>query len=69
MPGEQSIALCKKCDAEIIWIIYKGKPHPVNARPLKSFVSPTGTWQIMDAFISHFATCPFADDFRTKKKQ
>lgn len=66
---------CRGCDAPIYWIkTQAGKSHPLNPTPEKRWVEywPDGnpdlkTWQLIDTYTSHFATCPAADQFRKKK--
>lgn len=73
---------CKGCGAEIIFIDYKNKKHPVNATPRKVFVKlnteydsnfPDGKFDfgyvLTEGFESHFATCPKAKDFRKKEQE
>ena len=70
MTEEKKVSLCSKCDDEIVWIKYNDRPHPVNAKALQVFVKKEdGTMGIKKGYVSHFATCPYAEEFRTKKKQ
>ena len=63
------MSLCKSCDAEIAWIATgSGKHHPVNAKAEKRWVADNARgWQLVDTYLSHFATCPNADQHRKKK--
>jgi len=64
----KKVANCKSCGAEIVWVkTNAGKNHPVNAEPEKRIILLDGGAQVMDAYTSHFATCPDADKFRKKK--
>jgi len=72
-------ARCKTCDAEIIWArTERGKLMPLDAEPAER---PSGVFRlevregkeplIFSAFgdpvyISHFATCPYADQHRRR---
>lgn len=68
------IVKCRSCKANIFYIKYKGKAHPINAMPRKVFV-PVGenkfgsvsSWELMYGYESHFATCPDAAKWRKKK--
>ena len=63
-------ANCKACKAEIIWIMTEnGKKCPLDREPEKRWVfTLSGTWKLVDTYISHFATCPSEDLFREKKE-
>lgn len=69
-------ARCKSCRAEIIWAITEnGKRIPLDAEPAER---PTGVFTVVErggetyaiptsrdpVFITHFATCAFADQHR-----
>ena len=65
------MAECKSCKAEIIWIkTPAGRNHPVDAEPMSMWVQnedhPVNQqgWSIVQGHISHFATCPNADQHR-----
>lgn len=67
------MANCRSCDAEVIWIKLrpKMKSHPVNATPSKVIVLiPSGGTQTVgktvDGYVSHFATCPQAAEWRNR---
>jgi hypothetical protein len=73
MPGEQTIssprpANCGSCNAPILWITTaNGKNAPVDRKPEKRYVlrdAAPGIGDVLDTYISHFATCPFADEHR-----
>jgi len=62
---------CKGCNAEIRWIkTIQGKNHPVDAKPVKIWINgtdlgiPGGGWSLESGWVSHFATCPKAHQFR-----
>jgi len=61
---------CKGCGAEIEWSKTEaGKAVPLNKPPEKRFimfVKPDGLEyvKLVETWVSHFATCPKANDFR-----
>ena len=56
---------CKSCGAEIIWIEFNGKPHPLDSNSRFGFYKDiVGNWQSQRINESHFATCPNADQHR-----
>lgn len=58
---------CKACGADIMWVkTQTGSSTPVDsASAQKRYVKhQDGTWRLSDTFVSHFATCPKADQFR-----
>ena len=65
------MAICKKCRKEIGWITTKGgKRMPIDMYPpvgKKSIKIETAAGAMVDA-VPHFATCPYAGDFRGKKQ-
>jgi hypothetical protein len=66
------MAQCRGCGAEIIWAItpLNKKAMPLDAKPEKRFILSAGNDQarLVDTYISHFATCPKAADFRRDDK-
>ena len=57
---------CKKCNAQIEFIkTTAGKFMPVDIEPRVTIVTDKG--EVKTGRISHFATCPAADEFRRKK--
>lgn len=60
------MATCKTCGAEILWIrTTTGKMHPIDAKPEKRWVwNAVDGWDLLETHISHFATCPDADQHR-----
>lgn len=65
---------CTSCGADIIWTVTAaGKRMPVDAKPTgKAVVLRTNNIdpltplsRVVDAFVSHFATCPNAARHRT----
>lgn len=65
---------CKGCGADVIWIMYRGKKHPVDAKTKRGFVfiedeygEDIGAVEMASIHESHFATCPKADEFRKDK--
>jgi len=63
---------CKSCNADIVWIKYNGKNHPIDAKPKKLFVmmddpqDGSASWELTDCHESHFATCPNAAQHRNR---
>lgn len=77
-----SQATCRSCGAPIIWArTEKGKPIPMNAEPVE--VTPRGLFHLevetpevtraypfsARGYVSHFATCPQADQWRKEKER
>jgi hypothetical protein len=61
------MATCKGCGAEIIWTYTEaGKRIPLDAKPEKRFVweNVPDQYRLKDTYVSHFATCPKAAEFR-----
>jgi hypothetical protein len=65
------MATCNGCGAEITWIKTEaGKNAPIDAKPIKAYVAlnPEALCEVeyilMDVHLSHFATCPRANDLR-----
>lgn len=64
---------CRSCKAEINWIVYKGKSHPIDAKPVKVFTAVEDEfgnhryWEYVNGYTSHFVTCPDAEKWRKKK--
>jgi hypothetical protein len=59
-------ATCKSCDAPLVWTVSRtsGRRIPLDAAPEKRIViGPEGA-EVMDTYVSHFATCPHADRHR-----
>ena len=62
------IVKCKSCNADIFFIKYKDKFHPVNAKPKKVFISNEwGAWFFVNGHESHFSNCPNAAQHRRKE--
>ena len=69
-----TIQRCRSCGAEIIWCVTsKGKKMPVDAEPEMRVVMIADNRKkgqvnahMMPTHTSHFATCPNADDHRSK---
>jgi hypothetical protein len=68
---------CRSCGAEILWAATeKGRRIPLDAKPEKRFVTapcdPDAAGaselhvRVEDTYVSHFATCPHADQHRRK---
>ena len=54
---------CRSCGAPIVWVTMAktGKQMPVNP-PFRSYVTQGG--EVVQAGVSHFATCPAAAEHR-----
>lgn len=69
------IVKCRTCKADIFFISYKGKKHPVNAKPKKVFVADedefgnVNFWELVNGYESHFSSCLQADSWRKDKKE
>lgn len=73
------MATCKACGAEIIWKkTVEGKNMPLDAKPRKMAVLEAAfahgveikaepCVKIVDAYTTHWETCPEADRFRRSK--
>lgn len=60
---------CQACGAPIKWIVTKkGKKMPVDLKARRFYVITNGMPVQMQGHEPHFATCPYADRFRKKKK-
>jgi len=61
------MANCKSCGAEIEWgKTGNNKPVPLDMPPEKRYVRMAGVYLMCDTWLSHFATCPDADEHRKK---
>lgn len=65
---------CHQCRAPIVWCVTaKGRKQPLNAKPEKrvvvSYDPTTGQHRgtVVDTYVAHFATCPNAASFRTRR--
>jgi hypothetical protein len=64
MTEDLRIKSCSSCDAPIIWLLTKHLKHiPVDAATVK----PGETQYTPPGHISHFATCPNANQHRKKR--
>jgi len=63
--------ICKSCGAPIVWkMTDKGKPMPLDPKPKTvCFQNDDGTITVKLAYISHFATCIWADQHRKQKQK
>jgi len=79
---KENITQCKGCGADIFFISYNGKKHPVDAKPKHLFTIQSqfqgysendlgsqkaifvDTWKMRNCYQSHFASCPYATQFR-----
>ena len=66
------MANCRSCGAAIIWATTTaGKRMPLDPKPISvaigEGVTNGGTVEIRRGYVSHFATCPSADQHRKPK--
>jgi hypothetical protein len=63
---------CRGCQQDILWTkTIGGKTVPLNAQPEKRFVVVRNergqdAVELVDTYLSHFASCPAADQFRRR---
>lgn len=59
---------CRSCEAEIVWArTAGGSPIPLDAKPERRFVVMQEDPLVVQSqvtYVSHFATCPNADQHR-----
>lgn len=58
---------CSTCDAEILWVqMETGGRMPVDAKAQKVVIidEPSRRGRVVSAHVSHFVTCPDADQHR-----
>ena len=61
---------CRGCDAEVKWILtVSGGKTLVNLPPEKRYIMVRGKGQMIDTYLSHFATCPKSSTFKKKKTE
>lgn len=59
------ISRCKRCDENIVWLVTaNGNKMPVDADTVQE---GDEEFSQRDGHVSHFDTCPYADEFRKKK--
>ena len=63
------MAQCRTCKAEIVWMVTSaGKRVPLDPPEKRFVVNNTsvhrGQVEMQDTWLSHFATCPQADEHR-----
>lgn len=60
-------ATCRSCSAAIVWAkSAAGRPMPLDATPEKRVVVENGVGRIVDAYVSHFSTCPHSARHRKR---
>jgi hypothetical protein len=62
---------CRGCGAPVLFVTsaVSGKAMPLNQRAEKRLVvGEDGKARVVDTYLSHFSTCPKADEFRRKPK-
>jgi hypothetical protein len=62
---------CSGCGAKIVWAVTaNNKAIPLDAKPEKRFtLVPKGGFneaRVTDTYVTHFATCPKAAEFKTQ---
>ena len=72
------IGICKGCGKKIVWAVtQEGKKIPLDPAPpvymLMRFHDENGRWVYRcdkggTVFVSHFSTCPKANDFSSSKQ-
>lgn len=56
---------CKTCRADILWSTTEaGRRVPLDTKPQRLFVIDGDKARLVDAYVSHFATCPQAEQHR-----
>jgi hypothetical protein len=66
-----SASACRGCGASLLLVptAATGKLIPLNPQPEKRVViGEDGKARVVDTWLVHFATCPVADQIRTKRK-
>ncbi len=61
------MAKCRACKAEIIFVqMETGGRMPLDAEPEKRVVleALTSVGRVVSTYVSHFATCPNAEEFK-----
>lgn len=71
--SDEEIQVCRACKGRVVWMkTTKGKSMPVDydekVRLFLDFTTPRPPTFNHKNMTSHFATCPFAGDFRKKEK-
>ena len=69
-----SVKKCRSCGADVLWVVTEtGKKMPLDAKAITVFVPDPAQRRARDgdlcavsrkAYVSHFATCPDADEWR-----
>jgi len=71
-PTKQTVATCKSCKAPVLWIYPKGyKPQILDLEPVYVWIKNGpgfDQWEIKQARVSHFETCPHAKEWKQKNK-
>ena len=61
---------CKGCGAQIVWgETAEGKKIPLDPKPPVYRFNEFGKLEKVDASVSHFATCPKANDFSASNRK
>jgi len=60
-----------RCGAEIRFVkLRSGKSMPIDPQAYNMLVvSPDGLADVRQCYVSHFASCPMAEDFRQRVKR
>lgn len=60
---------CRGCNKKLIWAAMDGKRIPLDASaPVYVRLGDGSFARHSDAYVSHFSTCPNADQFSSAKK-
>lgn len=64
------IKRCKSCNAEIVWVHSSktGTAQPLDAKPEKRIIIRGGTAYVVDTYMAHHVTCPYADQHRKERR-
>jgi len=62
------MAKCRSCGAEINWCeMASGKQMPLNAKEMLMIQVNDGIGEVIPVYMPHFATCPHAKAWKSKK--
>jgi len=73
MPLNLKTEPCKKCGASMVWVLsIAGNPMPIDAKPQRGIKVRVGEDNVArgtseEFYTSHFATCPYAAEFRRER--
>jgi hypothetical protein len=59
---------CRSCGALILWVnTEQGNRIPLDAKSEKRFIVRDNTARSVNAYLTHFATCPNAEQHRKRQ--